>query len=156
MLIIKALRIWDMGSTISTRTAMKVDGSNNNTCQMKSKINVTIIQKPRVNLNKHLNKSTKRLKKGNKPFLIYFIPIQKNTWKNESRNQSIIRSFYKCFLLKCVFKKEDKKDREVRGGEALSNGKASQRRNSNVSFLLDFLNNRLKCPRSMTKPECRW
>jgi len=23
---------------------------------------------------------------------------------------------------KCVFKKEDKKDREVRGGEALSNG----------------------------------
>jgi len=49
-----------------------------------------------------------------------------------------------------MFKKEDKKDREVRGGEALSNGtmllireyrKGKPTKKFDVSFLLDFLNN---------------
>jgi len=37
--------------------------------------------------------------------------------------------------------KENKKDQEVRGGEAPSNGKASQRRNSMCHFYWTFLNN---------------
>ncbi|ALX49671.1 hypothetical protein AOX59_14495 [Lentibacillus amyloliquefaciens] len=58
-------------------------------------------------------------------------------------------------ICKCAFKKEDKKDREVRGGAVSSSGmygiwiheprRNKPIKNFDVSFLPDFLNNLYKC-----------